>query len=435
MAESAEDVTDQCSDISADSEVKNTQKIYKYFKCCPKKSFSTFLCKNCCGAYHDSCARKLVSKSGFSFLDGLFVKCCEADGSTYNLDKNAEAELDSKSCESLNIQLKEENFKMRYENQILSAEVNHLKQLLNEYKDNKERLIIEMEDKNSILKENNRFLMQRIAQIQNEFLETRDDKKQIKNNQNINTGYKENNLLTQTAALPINHLKQRNYSLRTQMSSNIKKKDVTYSMVTSAAHLQQMAPASSEQKTVRDYQNYTNDSQAEQEKLIDVVEPRNKRYSLTEQSNVNNQQKQTTTENQVDENGFKKVTYGKKRPRKNLGTAEISEEQSKNGFAGGERKVWLYIYRVNRVTTEEQILDYISNKPGFDKKTTNVEEIPSDIDQLKRFLVTAPLEKKDTMYQPQFWPKNVGVKRFNIEKNKKFLSERSGNFQMNTQLA
>lgn len=87
------------------------------------------------------------------------------------------------------------------------------------------------------------------------------------------------------------------------------------------------------------------------------------------------------------------------------------------------------------MATEKQILDYITAKPGFDERNTNVEEIPSDNGHLKRFLVTAPLTKKDIMYQSDFWPKNVGVKRFSFERNKKFLADRSGNFQETTQMS
>lgn len=404
MAESVDDVNDQCSDISADSEVKNT-KIYKFFKCCTKKTCSTLICKNCGGAYHDSCARKLVNKTGLSFLDATYVKCCEMEELIYNSNGGRENEIESN--QSVNIRLKEENIKMRYEKQILQAEINHLKYLLNEQKENKERLLNEMNDKNLILRENNRFLMERITQMQTEIPIVNINSSQEKNRPTINIEKRENISLSKTPII-LKDDKPDN-----QMSRN-RLKNVTYSSIMSTTPIQQVS-TSSLQASRKDT---SNDS----------------RQYKDARSNINKQEiVEDKPESQIQEKEFKKVTYKKRRPKKNLGTAEISEDETKNGFSGGERKVWLYIYRVNRVTTEKEIIEYITNKPGFDKYTTNVEEIPSGEDQLKRFLVTAPLIKKDIMYQPEFWPKNVGVKRFDFEKNKKFLSERSGNFQKSIQ--
>ncbi|KAG5867970.1 hypothetical protein JTB14_017562 [Gonioctena quinquepunctata] len=143
----------------------------------------------------------------------------------------------------------------------------------------------------------------------------------------------------------------------------------------------------------------------------------------------NIKRKQLEIENSKEqESDFRKVTYKKSRPRKNLATAEVSEEDNNNGFSGGERKVWLYVYRVKRAATEEQIMNYLTKTPGFDRNNTQVKEIRSSTNQLKRFLVTAPLDKKDLVYQPEFWPQNVGVKRFDFEKNRKFLNYIGGHF-------
>ncbi|XP_045468062.1 uncharacterized protein LOC123676292 isoform X2 [Harmonia axyridis] len=122
------------------------------------------------------------------------------------------------------------------------------------------------------------------------------------------------------------------------------------------------------------------------------------------------------------EEDFVEVNRGRKRrfknPEKNIGTG-----QQNKGISGQERKVWLYIYRVNRNTTTNMIEDYILTKEGFDKQTIMVKEIPSEENSLKRFVLTAPIAKKDEMYKPEFWPSGVGIKRFSFSKHKEFTQQ------------
>ncbi|XP_044756313.1 uncharacterized protein LOC123314918 [Coccinella septempunctata] len=134
------------------------------------------------------------------------------------------------------------------------------------------------------------------------------------------------------------------------------------------------------------------------------------------QTNQNSsQQEQTTNE----DNNFTKVTYKKmKQVRKNIGTGKQSK-----GFSGQERKVWLYIYTVKRSTTTEIIEEYLSTKEGFQEVEIMVKEIPSEENRLKRFVLSAPLEKKEELYKLEFWPSGVGIKRFDFSKHKDLLQE------------
>lgn len=66
---------------------------------------------------------------------------------------------------------------------------------------------------------------------------------------------------------------------------------------------------------------------------------------------------------------------------------------------------------VNRNTTTNMIEDYILTKEGFDKQTIMVKEIPSEENSLKRFVLTAPIAKKDEMYKPEFWPSRGWYKK------------------------
>lgn len=113
--------------------------------------------------------------------------------------------------------------------------------------------------------------------------------------------------------------------------------------------------------------------------------------------------------------------------KKRLGQAEITPENEKHGFSGGDRNAWLYINRVKRHTTEEMVIEYIKSKPGFTNENIAVKEIPSNPNKLKCFVVVAPLRKKDELYDTTFWPNYVGIKRFSFTKHREFLQE-AGDF-------
>ncbi|KAL3289100.1 hypothetical protein HHI36_003541 [Cryptolaemus montrouzieri] len=107
-------------------------------------------------------------------MDEVYVKCCEKPAS----------EMDNELSQNINIQLKEENIKMRYENLLLQKEIEHLKYVLVESQKNKELLSSEMSDKNIILRENNKLLAERITQLQKRPIEKIVETKPEKSNQN-----------------------------------------------------------------------------------------------------------------------------------------------------------------------------------------------------------------------------------------------------------
>lgn len=131
-----------------------------------KKTYTTYICKNCGGAYHESCARRLMEKDGLSFLDGTYVKCCENNEFTNTTGEKPEIDIENKLEDSESQNLMMENVKMKCENKMLQTEIQNLKYILKEYKESRERLMNEMNDKNMILKENNQLLIGRIAQLQ-----------------------------------------------------------------------------------------------------------------------------------------------------------------------------------------------------------------------------------------------------------------------------
>lgn len=125
--------------------------------------------------------------------------------------------------------------------------------------------------------------------------------------------------------------------------------------------------------------------------------------------------------------GFRLQRRQKRQYRRRVGNADVSPEDEASGFAGGERRAWIYLNRVRRHTTQDMVLDYIKGKPGFENEAITVRELPSDPNQLKCFVVIAPFHRKDELYEPNFWPRLVGIKRFDFSKHRDFL-QGAGNF-------
>ncbi|CAG9763585.1 unnamed protein product [Ceutorhynchus assimilis] len=73
----------------------------------------------------------------------------------------------------------------------------------------------------------------------------------------------------------------------------------------------------------------------------------------------------------INDDGFEFQRTQRKRQyrKKRLGNAKISPESQQNGFAGGDRKAWLYLNRIKRQTTEEMIINYVKGKKVLNTKT------------------------------------------------------------------
>lgn len=110
------------------------------------------------------------------------------------------------------------------------------------------------------------------------------------------------------------------------------------------------------------------------------------------------------------------------RQPKRFGTGEIPLDAKTKGFTGGERRVWISLYRVLKTATSEIVHNYIKSKEGFQDVRVIVKEITVPEDQLKSFVVVAPLSKKDDLYNTEFWPKNVGIRRFDFNKHRDFIN-------------
>ncbi|KAK9887190.1 hypothetical protein WA026_021031 [Henosepilachna vigintioctopunctata] len=87
-------------------------------------------------------------------------------------------------------------------------------------------------------------------------------------------------------------------------------------------------------------------------------------------------------------------------------------------YRNRQKEIWIYIYRINRTATEVNIKKYVKNKQGSEYDKLNVEEITSEKNSLRRYLITAPIEKEDEMHKSQFWPRD---KMFRFYLTQKFF--------------
>ena len=111
-------------------------------------------------------------------------------------------------------------------------------------------------------------------------------------------------------------------------------------------------------------------------------------------------------------------------PPKRLGTAKVGNSE----FSGTDKKVWIYLYRIKSSATEQKITDHIMKNDSFSNEKIVVKDIPGVPDKPKRFVVCAPFSKKDQLYDPEFWPENVGIRRFDFKKHHTFLQQQTASF-------
>lgn len=78
--------------------------------------------------------------------------------------------------------------------------------------------------------------------------------------------------------------------------------------------------------------------------------------------------------------------------------------------------------------TQLNIIKYIKDKEGYNNEQIIVKELPGEPNQLKRFVIGAPFNRKDELYKPDFWPTNVGIRRFDFKRHSTFMNTQGTNF-------
>ncbi|KAK9887604.1 hypothetical protein WA026_023487 [Henosepilachna vigintioctopunctata] len=106
----------------------------------------------------------------------------------------------------------------------------------------------------------------------------------------------------------------------------------------------------------------------------------------------------------------------------------VTFKNTEISFKGKERKAWFFINRIKTNVSGDIAEKYIRSKSGLDNETIEVQELQFERKRgnLKSYLVKVPFPRKDKIYKPEFWPENVGIKRFNPQAYKK--NSMSGTF-------
>lgn len=111
----------------------------------------------------------------------------------------------------------------------------------------------------------------------------------------------------------------------------------------------------------------------------------------------------------------------------NIGTASTDDESDFAGKSEREdKKVWLFISRVKDHVSEDKIKMYIKKKTKIENSelTDNeiiIKHIPTVYDTIRKdckcFQVGIKFDRKDIVYQDNFWPKGVAFRRFKFNLN------------------
>ena len=89
---------------------------------------------------------------------------------------------------------------------------------------------------------------------------------------------------------------------------------------------------------------------------------------------------------------------------------------NKLSFKGVEKTAWLYLGKVNEDVNSEIILNYLKEDDSSWKFTCRQLITKGNSNS---FLIGAPMNLKEKLMDPHYWPENVIVKRFWFPKNKK----------------
>lgn len=273
------------------------------------------------------------------------------------------------------------------------------------------KLVSEMEDKNEILKENNKLLLEKIFTLQTN---TKLNRQKLSisdvtnNNPSLNlqekadkedetiefqskTGRTNNENLTNTEANKPNLTKQGNASPHTTQT------------IMGRTYASTVKQDSCQQK-INETRNNQPVAKNKPISLKEVQEAVNLASNLRREHNSGN-----VIEGKITKRNITK-------PTKNIGQAKDSEEDNSIGI---QRKAWMYINRVNQHVTEDVILAYL-NKKNLADPQYEVEELKSNNNKVsKSFRVGARIELLNELYKPTFWPQGVGFRRYNFQRKPK----------------
>lgn len=103
----------------------------------------------------------------------------------------------------------------------------------------------------------------------------------------------------------------------------------------------------------------------------------------------------------------------------------VTGSYSSKSFGGPKQQLWLHVFRCNKGTTEDKITAHLNRR--IPKHNFTVQKLASR-GVYSSFCVNADFDESllSILYEPQFWPAGVKVKRFQFFRK---ISEESAGFQ------
>lgn len=419
MAADDGDASESESVTLSESSVNNAKLRYK---CC-KKLCKVFVCKRCSSLHHESCVRRKYGED----VEHTDFECCESQNSG-ECDR-----VNDHDCGLVMVKLENEKLNMQV-------------QLLND-------LVRELRDKNDLLKDNNNLLLHRMRYMEDimSTMSVGDHRKKLAvlsdvNNVNrVQFPMPSASEASGAGAVLMSEIEEDGAAASTRQVSNHRSSYAHAlagtSEVAVAAPLNgrlsgMKAPDVNNDGSVNAVTAQTSVNNSDE--LLNTGRYRRKHPASTA---VHNGEKNQNPEaykilNSGQENGTSAAADGfvlvgrrrGKRRDKKIGTAEVDGGQRSAGFVGVEKKVWLYLYRVQRHVTEKMISDFLGENQHLKEAEVIVRELPTDASKNKCFVVSAPFSKKDVLYDTATWPAGVGIKRYDFNKMRAYQNNASGVF-------
>ena len=133
-------------------------------------------------------------------------------------------------------------------------------------------------------------------------------------------------------------------------------------------------------------------------------------------------------------NSYARVTLSTSGQRKKVspmvGQNAIPANEQKDGFTATPKtkKIWLFVSRASSHVNEKIVKDYLNKKLNNPKYKPEVKALQTRNERQDNncFMVGLDIELKEIAYDPNFWPTEINVSRFNFYKGKHFLEKQPG---------
>lgn len=250
------------------------------------------------------------------------------------------------------------------------------------------RLNKEMEDKNNLLYENKRFLEEKVS-------------------------------------FYINEIKKYQQKLAIQEANTDPKlpsKTKTYSEA-AMRQRQNVRNTGTIHKVMQNKVQKNNDAMNRNISKVSTTPQENRaQLSATEEEEEAHETEAEGTETENNNGGYVYVESRKQRRKNNANVKQryrkntkIGEGEKTDEMAATEKRVWLFISRIKRHVTADNVKAYMAKQLDQGVQDFIVRELPTGEQRNKCFMVGADYHHRDEMYKATFWPAGVGFKRFDFQ--------------------